>query len=73
MNKESGGQSSVPTSVFWLFALWILVLLVSLVWGVGNAESKLRESTRTALADGGYDIAVDCARDHGLNLPGILP
>jgi len=23
-------------------------------------------------ADAGYDVAVDCARDHGLNLPGIL-
>ena len=23
-------------------------------------------------ADAGYDIAVDCAREHGLNLPGIL-
>jgi urocanate hydratase len=23
-------------------------------------------------ADAGYDIALDCARDHGLNLPGIL-
>ena len=23
-------------------------------------------------ADAGYDIAIDCARDHGLNLPGIL-
>ena len=23
-------------------------------------------------ADAGYDIALDCAREHGLNLPGIL-
>jgi urocanate hydratase len=23
-------------------------------------------------ADAGYDIAQDCARDHGLNLPAIL-
>jgi len=23
-------------------------------------------------ADAGYDIAIDCARDHGLDLPGIL-
>ena len=23
-------------------------------------------------ADAGYDIAIDCAREHGLNLPGIL-
>ena len=25
-----------------------------------------------ALADAGYDIARTCAREHGLNLPGIL-
>jgi len=23
-------------------------------------------------ADAGYDIAIDCAREHGLKLPGIL-
>ena len=23
-------------------------------------------------ADAGYEIALDCAREHGLNLPGIL-
>ena len=23
-------------------------------------------------ADAGYEIATDCAREHGLNLPGIL-
>ncbi|MDJ0952222.1 MAG: OmpA family protein [Acidimicrobiia bacterium] len=56
---DSSGGRGVPSSLFLLLAVWIAVILVTLVWGIGNAEAKLQDATRAALQDGGYGIAVD--------------
>ncbi len=57
--RDTAAPQGVPPLVFWLLAVWVLVILITLVWGIGNAESKLRTATSEALADGGYDIVVD--------------
>ncbi len=49
----------VPRALFWLAGLWLVVILVALAWGIGNAESKLREATRSYLDTAALDIAVD--------------
>lgn len=49
----------VPLSIFWLLALWVIVVLVALVWGVDNAETTLRDDARASLIANGYDVAVD--------------
>ncbi len=59
MNRDIGAQTNVPIAVFWLLAAWIVVVLITLVWGVGNAESKLREDSRQALAEVAPTLAVD--------------
>lgn len=53
------GSQAVPLAVFWLLALWVIVVLVALVWGVDNAETTLGARARASLAADGYDIAVD--------------
>ena len=50
-NRDGSIRRGVPTAVFWLLAIWIVVVLATLVWGVGNAESQLRSATRAALAE----------------------
>jgi OOP family OmpA-OmpF porin len=40
-------------------ALWVVVVLAALVWGVDNAESTLRNAAREQLAASGYDVSVD--------------
>ncbi len=57
--SDSSSGRGVPSSLFLLLAVWIAVVLVALVWGIGNAEAELQDATRAALEDGGYDIAVD--------------
>jgi OOP family OmpA-OmpF porin len=52
-------SQTVPLVIFWLLALWVLVVLVALVWGVDNAETTLRAAARASLAADGHDIAVD--------------
>jgi len=49
----------VPRVLLWLGGLWLAVMLVALVWGIGNAESKLREAARDYLEETGLEIAVD--------------
>ena len=34
--------------VFWLLAIWVLLLLGAMVWGIDNAETTLREITAAA-------------------------
>ena len=58
-NNDASVGRGVPSSLFILLAVWIAVILVTLVWGIGNAEAKLQDATRAALQDGGYGIAVD--------------
>lgn len=52
-------QSSVPTLVLWLLALWVVLLLGTLVWGVGNAETRLRADAQALLEEDGRGLAVD--------------
>ena len=56
-------DSTVPRSVFWLFALWVILVLAALVWGVDNAEATLGESARRSLAADGHAVVVDCEAD----------
>lgn len=49
----------VPRLLLWLGLIWLIVILVALVWGVGNAESSLREDARSYLDGAGLDVAVD--------------
>lgn len=49
----------VPRSVFWLLAVWVVVVLGALVWGIDHAESTLRADARTSLTENGHDVAVD--------------
>lgn len=53
------GSPAIPTSVFWLLALWVVVVLVALVWGVDNAETDLRQRALDHLAADGHDVAID--------------
>jgi OOP family OmpA-OmpF porin len=46
-------------AIFWLLAVWVIVVLVALVWGVDNAEATLRDSARASLVADGHNIAVD--------------
>ncbi|MDJ0663370.1 MAG: OmpA family protein [Acidimicrobiia bacterium] len=55
------GYRRVPRVLLWLAGLWLVVILVALAWGIGNAESKLREATRSYLDDTGLDVTVDIA------------
>ncbi len=57
--RESATQTSVPTSVLGLLAIWVILLLGTLVWGVGNAESLLRTDAQALLEDDGRGFAVD--------------
>ena len=49
----------MPPSLLWLLATWLVVVLVTLVWGIGNAESKLRIATQAFLQEDGSAITVD--------------
>jgi OOP family OmpA-OmpF porin len=53
------GATAVPNSIFWLLAIWVIVVLFALVWGVSNAETSLRDDARERLAAEGYSVAVD--------------
>ena len=45
--------------MFWLLALWVLLLLGAMVWGIDNAETTLREAARRSLGADRGNIAVD--------------
>ena len=61
---ESRDNATVPTLVLWLLAVWVLLLLGTLVWGIGNAESQLRDETQALLeADGSGFVADLSGRD----------
>jgi len=49
----------MPATVLWLLVLWLILMLITLVWGVGNAESKLRDSAEAVLSEEGYAFAAD--------------
>jgi OOP family OmpA-OmpF porin len=58
-NEGRAKASTIPSSVFWLLALWVVMVLVALVWGVDNAEATLRDAARRRIAADGHNIAVD--------------
>lgn len=51
-------SATLPRSILRLSALWVAVVLVSLIWGVDNAETTLRNAAREQLDAAGYDVAV---------------
>lgn len=53
------GEQAIPLAIFWLLAIWVIVVLVALVWGVDNAEATLGDSARASLVADGHNIAVD--------------
>ncbi len=59
MKSERVSRSTVPIAIIWLVPLWVLVVLIAVVWGMDNAEAKLRDSTHQALQEAGIDIDVD--------------
>jgi OOP family OmpA-OmpF porin len=58
-NDLSAGDATVPRSVFWLLAIWVLLLLGAMVWGIDNAETTLREAARRSLGSDRSNVAVD--------------
>ena len=56
---RNGASGAIPRSVFWLLALWVVVVLAALVWGIDNAESTLRASARASLESSDQNVAVD--------------
>ena len=59
---------------YWQQAGWVIVCAGS-DEAARRIERVLWNDPATGVmrhADAGYDIAIDCAREHGLNLPGIL-
>lgn len=58
-NDGRASSSTIPSSVFWLLALWVVMVLVALVWGVDNAEATLGDAARRRIAADGHNIAVD--------------
>ena len=52
-------QPGIPVAVFWLLAIWVVLVLAALVWGVDNAETKVRHETRAALEASGVNLAFD--------------
>ena len=60
MAQETNAYGAVvPRSVFWLLAIWVLVVLAALVWGIDHAESTLRVDARESLTENGHNVAVD--------------
>lgn len=57
--KESTVQSGIPITIFWLLAIWVVLVLAALVWGIDNAESQLRFGTRSVLSQSGREFAFD--------------
>lgn len=58
-NDRKADDLTFPKSIFWLFAFWVILVLVALVWGVDNAEATLGSSARRSLAADGHAIVVD--------------
>lgn len=56
---DNAADSNIPKSIFWLLAIWVVLILVALVWGVANAETTLREDVRRRLAEEGHNVAAD--------------
>ncbi len=54
-----GESGAMPRSVLWLLAMWVVLVIAALVWGVDNAETTLRSEARTSLEANGQDVAVD--------------
>lgn len=54
-----GESGAMPRSVFWLLAMWVILVIAALVWGVDNAETTLRAAARTSLEANGHNVAVD--------------
>lgn len=54
-----GESGAMPRSVFWLLAMWVILVIAALVWGVDNAETTLRSEARTSLEANGHNVAVD--------------
>ncbi len=59
MQDDIAKSAAIPKSILWLLALWVVVILFALVWGIGNAETTLLQHSRVSLAEAGYDVAVD--------------
>jgi len=55
---DRASRAGMPASVLLLLVLWVILMLIALVWGVGNAESKLSDSTEEVLSAEGYGFAV---------------
>jgi hypothetical protein len=56
---DQSGAGAIPSSVFWLLGMWVIVVLGALVWGVDNAETTLRAEARASLLPDGHNVAVD--------------
>lgn len=82
--KESTVQSGIPITIFWLLAIWVVLVLAALVWGIDNAESQLRFGTRSVLSQSGREFAFDvsgrdvtlfgviASKDEGLELAAAI-
>ncbi|MCP4965833.1 MAG: OmpA family protein [bacterium] len=57
--EENAYGGAVPRTVFWLLAIWVLVVLAALVWGIEHAETTLRTDARDSLNEDGHNVAVD--------------
>lgn len=63
---EDTGRFGIPMTIFWLLAIWVVLVLAALVWGIENAESQLRTETRRVLSQSEIsqserDLAFDVA------------
>lgn len=58
-DRDIAAEATLPRPVFWLLAMWVLLVLVTLAWGVDNAETRLRADARQALTADGHDVVVD--------------
>lgn len=57
--EDATGRSGIPVTIFWLLAIWVVLVLAALVWGIENAESQLRVATRSTLAQSERDLGFD--------------
>ncbi|MDJ0924243.1 MAG: OmpA family protein [Acidimicrobiia bacterium] len=52
-------RTAVPPSILWLLAVWVVVVLTAVVWGIDNAETQLRDQARAAVEATNHSVAVD--------------
>ena len=57
--EDTSVNAAVPPTIFWLLAIWVVLVLAALVWGVDNAETKLRTVTASVIGESGLDLTFD--------------